>query len=188
MEQYSSESTAQFDSAAPAQAKDVEAEPASEALAEKIREFARRVVNGESTADLFGLGDEFIDDVVGRAYQFYGAKSFDNAETLLKGVIALDDTRAYPHLLLGDILLQKSQYDGAIQQFERALALDPDDGETLAKLGESKLRSGHAEEANRILLAAMAVLPDGSRHHKRSRVLQNIAQCSGRETQATGSV
>src|SRR5690554_3244788 len=90
MEQYSSESTAQFDSAAPAQAKDVEAEPASEALAEKIREFARRVVNGESTADLFGLGDEFIDDVVGRAYQFYGAKSFDNAETLLKGVIALD--------------------------------------------------------------------------------------------------
>lgn len=185
MEQNLSESLEQTDSAAPAESRKIEAELTSEELAKKMREFARRVVNGERTAELFGLGDGFIDDVVGRAYQFYGAKSFDNAETLLKGVIALDDTRAYPHLLLGDILLQKSQYDGAIQQFERAQALNPGDGETLAKLGESKLRSGQVEEASRILSAAMEVLPDGSRHHKRSRVLQNIAQRSGRETQAT---
>lgn len=188
MEQYSSESAAQMDSVAPAQSTEVEAELSAEALAEKIREFARRMTSGEPTADLFGVDDAFIDDVVGRAYQFYGAKSFDSAETLLKGVIALDDSRAYPHLLLGDILLQKSQFDGATQQFERAQALNPDDGETLAKLGESMLRGGHADEANRILLAAMEVLPDGSRHHKRSAVLQRIAQCSGREAQVTGSV
>lgn len=161
-------------------------EAASAELAEKMAAFAQRVLNGERTADLFGIGDGFIDDAVAQAYQFYGVKSFDKAETLLRGVLALDATRAYPHLLLGDILLQKSDYGAAMKQFERAHELNPEDGEILAKLGEAKLRAGHADEANRFLLAAIDVLPSGSQHHKRSSVLQNIAQCSSRETSAAG--
>lgn len=186
MEQHTSESTAKAGGVVSVEPEEIGAEVAAAELAVRMREFARRVVGGERTADLFGIGDGFLDNVVGRAYQFYGAKSFDNAATLLKGVIALDDTRAYPHLLLGDILLQKSDYDEAMRQFERAQELNPDDGETLAKLGEAKLRAGQTDEANRFLLAAMEVLPNGSRHHKRSSVLQNIAQCSGRETEAAG--
>lgn len=175
-------------SVAAVESKADEREASQEEAVARMREFARRVVEGECKADLFGLGDGFIDNVVSRAYRFYRAKSFDNAETLLRGVIALDDTLAYPHLLLGDILLQRSAYDEALAQFERAQALNPDDGETLAKFGEAKLRAGEAEEANRYLLAAMDVLPSGSRHHKRSSVLQSIARRGGLETEAAGQM
>lgn len=153
-------------------------------LVVRMREFARRVVNGEPTADLFGLGDSFINDVVGRAYKLYGAKNYDNAEVLLKGAIALDETRAYPHLLLGDILLHKSEYEEAMQQFERAHELNPEDGETMAKLGEANLRVGQVEAANRHLDAAMNMLPAESRHYRRARVLRDVTERNGRETKA----
>lgn len=154
----------------PAQA---EAEASSE-LAQKVGEFARRIVNGERTADIFGVDDGFIQSVIHQAYRFYVAQAFDKAEVLLRGAIVLDETQAYPHLLLGDIMLQGGQYPEAREEFERANNLNPEDGEVLAKLGEASLRVGQGEEAQRLLASAMELLPEDSRHHKRARVLLEV--------------
>jgi Flp pilus assembly protein TadD len=155
-----------------------------EELAKTMGEFARRVVNGERTADLFGIGDNFINDVLNRAYRFYTSKSFDRAEVLLRGAIALDETRAYPHLLLGDIMLQQSQFAEALAVLERAAELEPKDGEILAKLGEARLRVGRIDEAVESLAHAMDGLAHDSRHYKRAGVLLEVARRSSRESEA----
>lgn len=162
-----------------------EAEKRSEGdVSEMIGEFARRVMNGEKTADVFGVDDDFINAVVNRAYKFYVNKSFEQAEVLLKGATALDETQAYAHLLLGDILLQRAQFAEAVEALEKARDLDEASAETLAKLGEAQVRAGHREAAVATLEAAMDLLEDGSPHQKRSRALLEVTKPSAERTPA----
>ncbi len=146
-----------------------------ERVDEMIGEFTRRVIDGESTTDLFGVNEDFVNDVVNRAYQLYSNKNFDKAEVLIKGATVLDQTRAYPHLLLGDILLQRSQFADAVETLEKARHLDEQSPEILAKLGEAQVRLGEYQAAVATLEAALELLNEGSAHKKRTAALLKLA-------------
>lgn len=150
-------------------------------LEERFGQFARLILRGERVAEVVGVGDHFINDVLIRAYQLYCLGDLARAETLVQGAIALDETQAYPHLLLGDIFLQNKDYERAAEEFERARSLDPKNGEVLAKLGEARLRLGISAEAKQALVDALRLLPQKSRHHKRSHILLEVLQDKERE-------
>jgi lipopolysaccharide biosynthesis regulator YciM len=149
-------------------------------VSEMIGEFARRVMNGEKTTDVFGVDDGFVHAVVNRAYKLYVSKSFEQAEVLLKGATALDETQAYAHLLLGDILLQRAQFVEAVEELEKARQIDGKSAEILAKLGEAKVRAGQRAEAVATLERAMDVLDGESPHRKRTEALLHVASRSGK--------
>lgn len=143
---------------------------------EMLGEFAKRVADGERTAELFGVDDGFLHAALQKAYQFYSDKRFDKAAALLRGVTALDCKNAYAHLLLGDVLLQQSEFDEAATMLERARELDPDNPQALAKLGESYVRLDRCEEAVIVLERALEALDEASSHHKRATVLLQVAR------------
>jgi tetratricopeptide (TPR) repeat protein len=154
-----------------------EAQKSSEAdVNEMIGEFARRVMAGDKTTDVFGVDDNFVNEVVNRAYKFYVSKSFEQAEVLLRGATALDETQAYAHLLLGDILLQRAQFSEAVEVLEKARELDETSAEILAKLGEAQVRAGQREVASKTLEAAMEMLEENSPHRKRSEALLQVTK------------
>jgi predicted Zn-dependent protease len=142
---------------------------------ETIGEFARRVMAGEKTADLFGVDESFVNGVVHRAYKLYVNKSLEQAEVLLRGATALDETQAYAHLLLGDILLQRARFSDAVEVLEKARELDEESAEILAKLGEAQVRAGKRKAAVATLEAAMDALAADSPHRKRSEALHHVA-------------
>lgn len=155
-----------------------------DAVDDRIGEFARRVREGDSTADLFGVDDDFINAVVSRAYNCYAAKSFEQAEVLLRGATALDDDQSFAHLLLGDILLQGAQFSEAVEELEKARKLDGESAHILAKLGEAQVRTGRREDAVTTLQAALAVLDAESPHRKRTEALLHVASRNDESAEA----
>lgn len=139
-------------------------------------EFARRVMDGEKTADVFGLDDRFVDEVIQKAYNFYMDRKFEQAEVLARGATALDTTRAYPHKLLGDILLQRAAFEEAAEELEKALKSEPDHPMSLAKLGEAYLRLGRPDKATELLNQAKEEFEEAHPHLKRIEALLSTAQ------------
>ncbi len=159
--------------------KQTQDDPTNQAL----REFTRRVMEGEKTADLFGVDDDFITVVVNKAYQFYANNGLDEAEVLLRGAAVLDQSLAFPHLLLGDILLRQAQYADAVDELSKACELDSDNAEALAKLGEAQVRATQYEAAVHTLKAAAEALPEESPHRKRAQALLEVAQRGGKRAE-----
>jgi arylsulfatase A-like enzyme/tetratricopeptide (TPR) repeat protein len=62
-------------------------------------------------------------------------KRFGDAERVLKGVLALDETNAKAHNSLGWLALQKGDKGTALAQFKMAVGSDPDFPETYLNLG-----------------------------------------------------
>jgi tetratricopeptide (TPR) repeat protein len=56
-----------------------------------------------------------------------GANALDRASQLAQQAIALDDSRPFPHTVLGNIYLFKRQYAEALTEAQRAIALGPND-------------------------------------------------------------
>lgn len=76
------------------------------------------------------------------------AQSLENAFELAQRAVALDDTLASPHRILGVIYVWKKQYDQAIKEGKRALALDPNDAENHWTLGDILRYAGRPPEEN----------------------------------------
>lgn len=92
-----------------------------------------------------------------RAHRYYDDGNYDAAlETLKEGL------RLYPHSVelyvgLGYTRMAREEYVWAKQAFERALVLDPEHEDGLVGMGESLLRFGHAEEAQRLFRVAREI-------------------------------
>ena len=142
---------------------------------ERLAEFARRVRDGERTVDLFGLDDGFVDNVLHKAHQLYLDRCYDQAEVLVRGASALDETRAYPHLLLGDILLHRGRMAEAVEHLERAHQINPEEAATVSKLGEAYLRQGRRKDAQQMLQRAVDEFEEGSPHRRRASSLLEVA-------------
>jgi len=73
--------------------------------------------------------------------------------------MALDDSLAEPHELLGNIHLWKKQHDKAISEFELAISLDPNNADWLAGLGGILVWADRAEEAIGVIEKAIGLNP-----------------------------
>ena len=151
-------------------------------LEEKVGEFARRVIELEPTADLFGIDEDLISLISHKAYQFYATKKFDEAEVLLRGLTSLDPNEPYTFLLLGDILLERKKFDEAGAMLAHAHKLDPENPYALLKLGEALVRVGRHAEAFSILEQAVELLDDETPHHGRASALLRVTTAVRRQS------
>ncbi|MBW2615953.1 MAG: tetratricopeptide repeat protein [Deltaproteobacteria bacterium] len=83
------------------------------------------------------------------------ARSFELAQKSLN----IDDSLPTTHRILSGIYLQKRQYENAIAEAERALALDPNSADNHAGLGRVLYYAGRPEEAIQLFKKAIRLNP-----------------------------
>jgi len=78
-------------------------------------------------------------------------RSMTKALELLKKAIALDDSEAAAHGVLGYLYAMMGQYDKAIAEAERSVSLNPNDASNLTRMSFVLNNTGRAEEAISVL-------------------------------------
>lgn len=112
-----------------------------------------------------------------RAFQMYSQGRHDKATTLLEGLIALDEHRYYPYLLLGEVCLKQADYFKALDLFRAAEQLEGENVTVISKLGEAYMRTGQVGLAVRYFERVIAdeSTPKDHASKRRSSVLLGIA-------------
>jgi tetratricopeptide (TPR) repeat protein len=87
------------------------------------------------------------------------AEVLESALAAVQSVLARDDTNPLSHRILGAVYLCQKQYEQAITEVERAIALDPEEAESYALLAQMLSRLGKAEEAVAMLEQALRRQP-----------------------------
>jgi adenylate cyclase len=85
--------------------------------------------------------------------------TLERARELAERAIALDDSLAQAHRVLGQIYLWRKEHDRAIAQAERAVALAPNDADGYETLAEVLGWAGRAEDSIRFIRQAMRLNP-----------------------------
>jgi len=75
------------------------------------------------------------------------SQTMERALALAQQALALNDSLPTAHSLLSTVYAHKQQYDQAIAEGERAVALDPNDAESYAVQAEVLIFAGRPEEA-----------------------------------------
>jgi tetratricopeptide (TPR) repeat protein len=78
---------------------------------------------------------------------------------LAQQAVALDDSLPFAHSLLTGVYELKQQYDQAIAEGERAIALDPNNADSYDVLAEALNFAGRPEETLRAVEQAMRLNP-----------------------------
>jgi TolB-like protein/class 3 adenylate cyclase len=84
---------------------------------------------------------------VGYGWTEFPDEALKQAESLAQKAIEFDDGNAEAHALLGRVYTIRGQFDVAISEEERALALNPNDADSYATRGTVQVYSGHTKEA-----------------------------------------
>src|SRR5262249_50553234 len=82
--------------------------------------------------------------------------------------VALNDSLPMAHLALGYVHLMQKQYEPAIAEMERAIALDPNQANGYAFLAETLSRVGRSEEDLRMVEQALRLKPLSADNHLNS--------------------
>jgi adenylate cyclase len=114
-----------------------------------------------------------LDPMYAEAYAYLGAtywfewflrwnpvpQVLDRAVELEQKALALDESLPSPHMVLSFIYLWKKQHEQALVEARRALALDPNNAETLTNLGQILAFSGQPQEGIKAVESAMRLNP-----------------------------
>ena len=87
------------------------------------------------------------DDPITEVNALIDNENFPEAVTMLKGLVAEDDTNPDYYNLLAYSLRNLEQYDSALEHYQRALFLDPEHVGALEYLGELYLQTDKLELA-----------------------------------------
>ncbi|MEO8660898.1 MAG: tetratricopeptide repeat protein [Bryobacteraceae bacterium] len=104
------------------------------------------------------------------------AKDFDQAEPLLKRLLAADVNSAALNFLLGDSYLARQRPEEAVPLLEKAVAVDPKLLPARASLARAYLAAGAGEKAVPQLKEALPLDEDGSLHFQLARAYQASGQ------------
>jgi adenylate cyclase len=104
---------------------------------------------------------------------------------MVQKALAIDDTLAEAHGLLGFLYTQKREYDKGIAEGERAVALNPGGATVLVDYASSLNFAGRSEEA--ILLAQKAIRLDPSGSQRNYTTLGNALMFTGRLEEAVSA-
>jgi TolB-like protein/cytochrome c-type biogenesis protein CcmH/NrfG len=86
--------------------------------------------------------------------------ALQRAEDLGRKAVALDDASPGAHALLGRVYGRRADYDRALDEFKRALALNASDADSHTGLGSALLWTGHVEESIKALETAQQFQPN----------------------------
>ncbi len=86
-------------------------------------------------------------------------QNLEHALALAQQAVALDDSLPVAHSVLSFVYAQKQQYDQAIAEGERAIALDPNNADSYTWLAAALLFAGRPEDTLRMTEQAMRLNP-----------------------------
>jgi adenylate cyclase len=89
----------------------------------------------------------------------FRGEAVQQAESLAQKAIELDDGNAEAHALLGGVHSDRLQFDLALSEDDRAIALNPNDWATYAQRGSDLVNMGHPKEAIVSFEVAMRLNP-----------------------------
>ncbi|GEM_PF-5481307 len=104
------------------------------------------------------------------AYTLTTRDRLDDAESLLRGVLAVSPRRAYPHHVLGVIARKRRDPATAAESLRRCLEIDPGSRSARLLLSECLFEVGERDAAIRTV-EPLAEQPGNSPLHDRARVL-----------------
>ena len=87
-------------------------------------------------------------------------ETLKKAEELVKKALAIDDSIPIAHIMLCVVYYRKRQYDKAIAEAERAVALDPSGWGSYSVYGDTLLAAGRPKEAIPMLQKAIRLNPN----------------------------
>jgi adenylate cyclase len=112
-------------------------------------------------------------------------ESIEKGIELAQKSLALDDTLAETHGLLSTLYYIKREYDKAIAEGERAVALNPSGATVLAQYASSLDFAGRSEEAIPLFQKAIRLNPFGPQYYYRN--FGNALQMTGRFEEAVSA-
>ena len=122
---------------------------------------ADRLIAGESLKNILGVNQVQEQSLAMIALNFYQQGKLNEADTIFRGLTALDDKFYYGYAGLGAVALAKQPPDlkTAYENLSKAAELNPNDPSVQANLGEVLLRAGKIEEAKKPLERAFQLDP-----------------------------
>ncbi|PYX43171.1 MAG: hypothetical protein DMG81_00175 [Acidobacteria bacterium] len=122
---------------------------------------AQRLIDGASLNQILGVTPAQEQSLAVIGFNFYRQGKMNEAETVFKGLTALDEHSYYGYAGLGAVALAKRPPDlkTAYENLSKAVALNPNDPSVQANLGETLLRAGKLEDAKGPLEKAFQLDP-----------------------------
>jgi len=121
----------------------------------------QKVIDGtESLNVFFGFDQRTLDALAALAFNLYGQGKIRDAETLFRGLVALDSTQYYGWAGLGALALAEENADQAVPYLRKAIELNPNDPTVHANLGEALLRQANFQEAAKLFEKALDLDPE----------------------------
>ena len=108
----------------------------------------------------FTLNHEYLPMRVAVAQSRLDNGDLDGARTLLSDYVAVHKDQAVPYAMLGEIALRQKRYAEAVEQTQRALALDPQANRLYATLADAQSGAGNAAAAAAARARAGTVAPN----------------------------
>ncbi|RDV38711.1 hypothetical protein DV096_07850 [Bradymonadaceae bacterium TMQ3] len=153
-----------------------------------LHKVAERVAAGESMASILQLTPGDMAFFESRAYEFHRQGQLEKAEEVALGILALDEKRVYPLLVLGDVALRRRDVEQAVMWLERAAEEEAEDVDVLIRLGEALLRAGSLERAHQVLDCVIAAGGAGDEvYARRARALKGVVRGRQRESMSASS-
>ena len=115
------------------------------AAAEEFRQIAD--LDSEKSEAWFKLGHQYLDLAARLAYR--GAHLYPES--------------AWGHRFLGDLLFQRSRWDDAVKEYQKALNADPKQSGLHTSIGEAYLRAGKLEDAEKEFRLELQLDPQSER-------------------------
>jgi predicted Zn-dependent protease len=125
-------------------------------------------------ADEYQLSADDREHMLAVAVEHYEADRLDQAEKVLRGLIAVAPKEVRAWQLLGSVLAVQGYRVAAQEVFKRAQALAPDDLYTLAALAEMALDALRWEDAKPLLSRLFELDPKGE-HPAANRARERLA-------------
>lgn len=121
-------------------AKQEKKQPASDTLV--------KVARGEAGLnDIFGLPKDQLDAIAALGFRLYEQGKTRDAETIFRGLTAVDPKNHYGYAGLGAIALRDEKLDQAVAYLTHATELNPKDPTVFSNLGEALLRQAKFDQA-----------------------------------------
>jgi Tfp pilus assembly protein PilF len=125
-------------------------------------------------AEVFAIDSKQIAALLMTGYLLYEAQRYQQAKGIFEGFLVLDPRNSYVHGILGSIYQKEGKYAAAVDRYTVALALSPDDINSLSNRGEIFLRMGKFSEAATDLFHAIK-LDSAGKHPAANRARMLVA-------------
>lgn len=130
------------------------------------------VLGNITLGELEGIDKKVQYQIAERGYKLLQEGRLDEADKIFRGLVTLDPFDSYFHTVLGSILQRRDQKDEAIEEYSRALKVNPLNVTALANRGEVYFVQGRILEATQDIQAALQNDPNCTElATKRCRVL-----------------